>query len=423
MNLLLLGLLLYPRLEVKPPNLFPYRGIYIYPFAAVKFTEYLPYIRNSEINCVVVDFKTDEGYVTYDSNVKLAQKIGAVLPIINLENIVRICRWEGLILIGRIVVFKDKALANYDRGRYSLKGADKKIWQDGHGHYWVDPSLAETRNYNIAIAKELASRGVEEIQFDYIRFPSTTGNFKPYIVKCKSKREVIASFLREAKTELESYGVTVSGDVYGCALWMPTLPEEGQSLELMAPSLDVICPMLYPSHFQSSYKWTPNLREREYNVIFGSLERGAALLGESRFVPYIQGFNLRTWDGFGPEYIANQIKAVQDSKAWGYIIWHAASKYEPVWELFNKGISGYGVGYQEPTTVAGKIRQILDRDVRPYLELQGGDVELVSVKDGIVKVRLLDGCLRSPLEEQFYLNLVSTSIKEKVAEVKEVVGE
>lgn len=418
--LVLLVLLLYPRIDVEPPNLFPYRGIYLYPFAAVKFKEYLPYIRDSEINCVVVDFKSAEGYVTYNSNVQFARQIGAELPIINLENLIRMCREEGLRLVGRIVVFQDAILAKYDNGRYSIKGLDKKIWVDGHGLYWVDPCLAETRKYNIAIAKDLASRGVQEIQFDYIRFPSTTGEFRPYIHKCGNKREVIARFLREARDELKPFDVQISGDVYGCALWIPTLPQEGQSLELMAPLLDVICPMLYPSHFASSYEWTPNPKERAYNIVLGSVKRGVNLLGESKFVPYIQGFDLRTQGSFGPEYIANQIRAVQESPAWGYIIWHAASKYGPLWELL--GSRELLSLNKKPTTLEEKIRQVLDVEVRPFLGVQGGGVELISVKDGIIKLRLTDGCLRSPLEYQYYLDWVGTKIKEKVAEIKEVEG-
>jgi hypothetical protein len=105
--LLLLALWSYPRLDAEPPNLFPYRGIYLYPFAAVKFAEYLPKIRDSEINCVVVDFKSGRGYVTYNSNVRLAKAMGAELPIINLENFVRTCEEQGLRLIGRIVVLTD----------------------------------------------------------------------------------------------------------------------------------------------------------------------------------------------------------------------------------------------------------------------------------------------------------------------------
>jgi Fe-S cluster biogenesis protein NfuA len=414
--LLLLALWSYPRLEAEPPNLFPYRGIYLYPFAAVKFTEYLPKIRDSEINCVVVDFKSGRGYVTYNSRVKLAKTMGAELPIINLESFVRTCEEQGLRLIGRIVVFHDSILACHEHGRYSIKGLDRRIWKDGHGGYWADPCLDVPRAYSIAIAKDLASRGVPEIQFDYIRFPSATGDFRPYIQRCRSKRETIGQFLKDANAELKPFGVEISADVYGCALWIPTLAQEGQSLELMAPHLDVICPMLYPSHFPKKYAWSSDPREREYDIISGSVERGVDLLGESRFVPYIQGFDLMS-PGFGPGYIANQIKAVQDSPGWGYIIWHAASRYDPLWELLDEG--GYS---SKPTTFEGKIRRLITTEVRPFLESQGGDIDLVSVRDGVIKIRLKYGCRRSPLEHQFYLDWVETKLKENMDGIRQVEG-
>lgn len=419
MNYLLLVLWVFPRIKEEPPNLFPYRGIYLYPFAAVNFEEYLPHIRNSEINCVVVDFKCAWGYVTYNSRVRFAKIIGAELPIINLENLIERCKEEGIKLVGRIVVFQDKVLAWYDGGRYSIKGLDGEIWVDGHGKYWVDPCLREVWEYNIEIAKDLASRGVPEIQFDYIRFPSPTGDFREYRIRCRNKKEIIAQFLEEAKRELKPLGVKIAGDVYGCVLWIPTLPHEGQSLELMAPFLDVIHPMLYPSHFPSQYEWSEDPREREYNIVLGSVEKGKNLIGEARFVPYIQGFDYRA-PGFGPEYIANQIRAVRDSPAWGYIVWHAAGRYEPLWELLEgKGFLTYD---RRPKSVQERVREILEIYIRPFVKLEGGDVELIEVKDGVVKIRLSGGCRRSPWDYRVILKQVEGKIKERISEIKEVKG-
>jgi Fe-S cluster biogenesis protein NfuA len=364
---------------------------------------------------VVVDFKTAEGYVTYNTRVQFAKTIGAVLPIIRLENLVQVCKDEGLLLIGRIVVFQDSILAWYDRGRYSIKGLDRKIWKDGHGKYWVDPCLEKPHQYVIEIAKDIATRGVPEIQFDYIRFPSATGNFRPYIKRCRSKRETIAGFLRNAYKELKKLGVRVTADVFGCILWIPTLQHEGQSLTAMAPFLDVIHPMLYPSHFPSNYAWSENPREREYNIILGSIKRGVKLLGESRFVPYIQGFDLRA-PGFGPEYIANQIRATQDSPAWGYIIWHAASKYDALWKLLSEGTSSY----RKISSLERKVREVLETEIKPFIEQEGGEVNFIGLKEGVVSVYLQGGCLRSPLERQHYVEWIEKKLKEKIQEIKEV---
>ncbi len=407
MFLFSLFLILFPRIEEEAPALFPYRGIYLSAFSSVKFKEYLPHIRNSEINCVVVDFKSAEGYVTYNTNVKFAKNIGAELAVINLENLLRVCKYEGIRLIGRIVVFQDSIFAGYAKGEYSVKGLDGKIWKDGHGQFWVDPCIEEVRVYNIEIAKDLAARGIPEIQFDYIRFPSPTGDFRPYRTCCRNKEETIAKFLEEAKEELSKFKVKISGDVFGCVLWMPTLPYEGQNLKLMAPFLDVVCPMLYPSHFAQKHEWSENPREREYNVIFKSIERGKKLTGESRFVPYIQGFDLKS-PGFGPGYIGNQIKAVQDARAWGYIVWHAAGRYNALWELMN------GKGFYGTKTLREKIRDAIEEVNK--------DIEFLGVKDNVVKVKLPAKYKRSPWDYRNTIKKLETKIKKKVPEIKSVKG-
>ena len=324
------------RVESEPPHFFPYRGIYLNYAAAMKIEKYLSHIKDNDINCVVVDFKEARGVVTYNTNVKLANDIGATLPAINLEYLVKECKKEGIRLIGRIVVFQDSILAWYNKGEYSMRSHENKIWKDGHGRCWVNPCLKEVQLYNIEIAKDLAKRGVQEIQFDYIRFPSRSGAFKPYRIDCKSKEKVISQFLELARQELKPFDVVIAADVYGYALWLPSLEDEGQNLKLMAPSLDVICPMLYPSHFHKHHEESQNPRTREYNLIFKSVAKGESLIGESKFVPYIQGFNLRS-PGFGPEYIANEIRATRDSNVWGYIVWNSSSNYGALWELLESG--------------------------------------------------------------------------------------
>ncbi|MFA5032413.1 MAG: putative glycoside hydrolase [bacterium] len=323
----LLFLILLPRVQATSPELFPYRGIYLYPYAAVKLEKYLAYIKESEINAVVIDFKDASGYVTYNTNLPSVKEAGAEHSLLNVENIVTQCKSAGLRLIARVVLFEDSVFAWYKGGKYSLKGEDGRIWSDGQGMYWTNPCNREVWKYNIDIAKELVSRGVTEIQFDYIRFPSSYGDYRPYRLEGQ-KETTIENFLKTAYTTLHPLGANIGAAVFGFSLWQP-LKCEGQNLDLMAKWLDVIYPMLYPSHFAAAPEYT---RERDYSLIFNSLAKGDMVIPESKFVPYIQGFKMRS-PGFGPDYVANQAEAVQNSKAWGYIIWNPRSKYETVLDL------------------------------------------------------------------------------------------
>lgn len=321
----LLFLILLPRIQAQAPEVFPYRGIYLYPYATIKLEKYLAYIKDSEINCVVIDFKDASGHITYNTRLQCVQTTGAGISLVNLEDIVSQCKSSGLHLVARIVLFQDSVLAWYSNGKYSIKTPDGRIWSDEQGMYWVNPCFREVWEYNINIAKELVSRGVPEIQFDYIRFPSASDN--PYGLSC-NKETTIAGFLEFAHETLKPLGAKIGAAVFGFSLWHP-LKCEGQNLDLMAKWLDVIYPMLYPSHFAWSRDYS---RQRDYDLIFTSLTKGEMINCEPKFVPYIQGFKLRS-PGFGPDYIANQADAVRDSKAWGYVIWNPQSRYDAVWEL------------------------------------------------------------------------------------------
>ena len=251
---LILFLISLPRIKAEPLDIFPYRGVYLSAYAASKLDRYLTYIRETEINCVVVDFKESEGIVYYNTNVKFAETIGACHPILNLETLVEQCKKEGIRLVARIVVFRDSALASYMNGRYSLKDSDGRIWRDGHGDCWADPCSREVWSYNADLVRDLASRGVTEIQLDYIRFPSADVGSRTFRLNCESKEVTIAGFLAFVHKTIEPYSTVLAGAVFGFSLQRP-LRLEGQDLKQMAPSLDVICPMLYPSHFAPQDAW------------------------------------------------------------------------------------------------------------------------------------------------------------------------
>ena len=165
-------------------------GIYVSSFWASgkKLQNHIAFLKAQGLNAMVVDFKDDNGYLTYDTSLIEPQKIGAVQKRFKLDDVVQAAHTNGLYLIGRIVVFRDKQLYNSNDFAYAAwdkaaKGPwrylKKTVDSDGtgeestfQGEYWVDPYSEHVWDYNIAIARELQDRGVDEVQFDYIRFPS-----------------------------------------------------------------------------------------------------------------------------------------------------------------------------------------------------------------------------------------------------------
>ena len=323
-----------PRLKANSLVIFPYQGIHLSSVGAARIDEFLEKIDKTGLNCIVVAFKEAYGTVDYNTEVKFAKLIGARYSIINIDTLVKKCKAHRIYLIARIVVFKDSVLAHYNDGQFAIKEQGGGIWKDNRGRVWVDPYSRKAWQYNIEIAKELAGKGVDEIQFDYIRFPSSKrleSAYFSYKRQGDSREKALLEFLRRAREELIPFGVIVSGDVYGYTIWLERLEGEGQNLERMSQHLDVVYPMLYPSHFHEEFKWAENPRDREYDILYESLTRAKERVGKNKFVAYIQGFNLKS-PGFGPDYIMNQIEAVRDANALGFIVWNARNDYKALWE-------------------------------------------------------------------------------------------
>jgi len=309
----------------------PYKGLYLSPYKIRDenlLNQLMVWADSGLINTLVVDVKTDFGFLVYNSNIPLAKKIRANRGLINLKEFVKRIKSHGLRLIARIVVFKDPYLAQYkDYGIRDIKRGG--IWKDAAGNAWVDPYNEKVWEYNIEIAKEVLEAGFDEVQFDYVRFP-TDGEvwncLYPKYKKGKSKQDAICGFLKKAREGIKK---KIGVDVYGYAMWRVLLLE-GQDIKRMGRYVDYICPMLYPSHFAPSFKRELNEFWRVYWIYYDSIKNGQALLNktDTEIIPYIQGFDYKS-PGFGPDYIYNQIRASLDAKAKGFFIWNIKGDYKP----------------------------------------------------------------------------------------------
>ena len=238
---------------------------------------------------------------------------------------------DNLILPARIVVFKDDnlALARPDLGVHLGGG----LYRDKRGGKWVDPYADEVRLYNALIAETAAISGVDEVQFDYIRFPAEGGALNanyPHIKKDVSKVDIICQFLKEVKERVAPYNTSLSVDIFGVTAWQSKVDIDnlGQDLRKMSQYLDVISPMLYPSHFHAGYDGFANPGAEPYYFIHTGVVQAAKLLsGETTaLVPWIQGFDLHS-PNFGTNYIREQVRACNEEKIKGFLIWNAGNNY------------------------------------------------------------------------------------------------
>jgi peptidoglycan/xylan/chitin deacetylase (PgdA/CDA1 family) len=240
----------------------------------------------------------------------------------------------GIHVIARQVLFNDPVLAKKRPDLAIRSKATGKPWLEHGKLRWVDPSQPEVQDYNIRLAKELATSGVDEIQFDYVRFPAQ-GNTRD----CKfsfddtkfAKHDIITGFLKKAHDELKPYNVLISIDVYGVMAWQKNvdLKVTGQKLDDMAKYVDVISPMVYPSHFYGPFDGYSRPANEPYYFVAQGVERVRRMVGPHGPVirPWLQAFPYMV-SNFNPVYVSRQIQANRDGKGIGWLLWNAGNKYD-----------------------------------------------------------------------------------------------
>jgi len=284
-------------------------------------------------NALVIDLKGDRGIVPYPSAVPLARTtpgVRKVTTIPDLPALVRELHVSGIYVIGRIVTFKDDPIARARPDLAVLRGTS--LYRDGEHLGWTDPFEAEVRRYNIALAAEAASAGVDEIQFDYLRFPDSSAklNFAQPSIQA-TRVAAIAGFLAEARQALIPFNVFIAADIFGYVCWNTDDTGIGQRLEELAPHVDYLSPMLYPS----GYRWgIPGIRNpvaNSYAIVHESLTQAQRRLGMSpkRFRPWLQAFRDYGFDhrAFDADEVADQIRAAEDFGANGWMLWNANNLY------------------------------------------------------------------------------------------------
>ncbi len=317
---------------------FEAKGLYI-PFGILskpeKVTELIDLVDRTELNAIVVDVKSDRGFLAYRSQIPLAIEMGVGgerKGWLTLKELLKLCRDKDVYTIARIVVFKDNPLA-HARPEWAVRQADGTIWLDREGLGWAIPSRQEVQDYNIAIAKEVAAIGFDEVQFDYIRFPSD-GDITAIVYDEEHTQETraatIRAFMERLTDELRPFGVFTSADVFGLTVWVAPYSDMGigQRVKDIAPHVDYLCPMLYPATFEPGNLGHANPVLYPYDVIYRSqLEAAKRVPVTTKVRPWLQHYS--TPDiAYGPEQYQAQRQAADDAGSCGWTFWNAGGKYD-----------------------------------------------------------------------------------------------
>lgn len=319
---------------------FSTKGVYVTfrTAGSDRINEIIDLIKRTELNAVVIDLKDYTGRIPFKTNSEIIKKAGSEKIFIkDIKDLIYKLHQENIYTIARIAVFEDDYLPR-ERTDLALKRAGGGIWEDNNGLAWVDPASHEVWDYNLEVAKEAIKVGFDEINFDYIRFPSdgSTGNIiYPFWDGKTLKKEVIRQFFEYVHQRMKPLGTPISADLFGLTLTGHDDLGIGQWLEYALPNFDYICPMVYPSHYAPMFLGFEDPAEHPYEIIYDGLKSGneriASLSVEfpekpmAKLRPWLQDFNM------GAIYDANMIefqkKAVYDGGGFGWLLWNPRNIY------------------------------------------------------------------------------------------------
>lgn len=320
------------------------RGIYVTSSSAAltkRVDDLIALSKRTKINAFVIDVKEDDGTLLFkmEAGEKYNPTANRRSPIKDINKFMKKLKDNNIYTIARIVSFKDPTYAKANPDKAIITKATGKPFTNSDGVIWVSPHDRYLWEYNVAVAKEAALAGFDEIQFDYVRFPASNGGKLDKELdyrnpKKESKPETIQKYLQYARKELEPLGVYVAADVYGQVGSLPDDMALGQHWESVSNVVDYICPMIYPSHYGKGVYGLPVPDAEPYKTVYrstqDSMNRNANIDTPAMIRPWIQAFTARWVKGYivyGPEQIELQVKALKDLGINEYILWSPTNKY------------------------------------------------------------------------------------------------
>jgi hypothetical protein len=323
------------------------KGLYVNAWAAgsrSRMAHLMRIAEETEINAFVIDIKESDTYLTHDSTgIALAKEIGAdTRPASTwLPALVDSLHARGIYTIARIVVFKDRMLAE-KRPDMAIRHVNGGVWGDQHGRPWVDPYNREVWDFNIDIAREALDMGFGEVQWDYVRYPDVRSELQRAmsfpLANGVSREDNIRDFVAYSREQLAEYRVPITADIFGLVTHLPGDVGIGQQWEKLSEVTDALLPMVYPSHYSPGNYGISRPNARPYEIVRISMEEavernrimerdGRAV---ARVIPWLQAMSATWLDDirYGPSHLREQIQATYDAGLNSWVLWNPGSRYD-----------------------------------------------------------------------------------------------
>jgi len=314
------------KLEPRPyPN--EVRGVHVtMALASIpgRLDKYIA-LKAQGLNTIEVDVKDENGEIAFSPSVPLANKVGSAKRYYNPREVSTKVHAAGLYLIGRVVTFEDPILSA-GWPSVAIMRADGSRWLNNGGLGWTNPYDKRVWRYNVQIAMAAAKAGFDEIQFDYVRFPSD-GDISQIRYPGRHAQPMgwtIPLFVKYAAEHLHPLGVRLSTDVFGLSATRDL--GIGQFPGRISRFVDTIYPMVYPSHYVSGEYNIEDPDSRPGTTVAYSLrDFRAKVQGRANLIPWLQDFSL------GRQYsladVRDEIQAARLEHSKGFMLWNAGGVY------------------------------------------------------------------------------------------------
>ena len=302
-------------------------GVYasIDMIAARSFLSFLDRVAKNGMNAVVFDAKDYSGWLTYPSAIPLAVEVrsSSHKVLASLERMVHEAHQRDVRVLLRVACFHDPWLVQH-RPDLGIRGMSD----------WVDPNSEVVQGYLVAVVDEALATGVDEIQLDYVRYPTEGLAHADFALAGKSTTDVIAGFVKRVHARTRAAGVPLSLDIFGVVAWQRAVDVKatGQDLEKLGAVVEVVSPMVYPSHFREGFNGYAVPGAHPEVVGIGTKQTVDVLrkAGSTAIVrPWIQAFPWHA-PGYDASYVIREIALARASAGVGWLGWNAGGYYGEV---------------------------------------------------------------------------------------------
>jgi hypothetical protein len=344
--------------HMKTPE--PLKALYMSSCAAgtPSFRERLgKLIDETELNAIMIDIKDYTGALSYvPTNPALTEYVSDRCRAKDMKEYIKSLHEKDIYVIGRITVFQDPLYTKLHPDTAVRTASTNAIWKDRKGISYIDPSSKAAWDHVIAIAKDAYEIGFDEINYDYIRFPSD-GNMKDIAFLWSQntpKADALEEFFKYLHQEMEKADIVTSADLFGMTTTSYDDMNIGQVLERALPYFDYVAPMVYPSHYPPTFNGWKNPNAHPYDLVKFVMGRGVERAeADTTRVQTLDGepvastspqlytkdvhnkLKLRTWiqdfdlgqPDYGPEEVRAQIQATYDAGLTSWMLWDASNRY------------------------------------------------------------------------------------------------